>query len=107
MLGDGTVLTMRAARCFRKEQKGRCSDEESRVQWYVDLNVEQSMSKRCERWASEVKCGSRLLFHSLVELKAVSCTPVVERGRHEYQAAAACLIQLKSHARLQTTKQEL
>lgn len=66
----------------------------------------ECVSDRCERWASGVKCGGSLRLHSrrrLVELEAVSRTPVVEGGLHEYQTAAACLIRPNSHARLQTT----
>lgn len=102
--GDGT---MRAADCFRERTKGRVFRWGRRGSGNVGLYVEESVGDRCERWASEVKRGSRPMLYSLVErlveLEAVSCTPVVDWGWHEYQAAAACLIQPKSHARIQMT----
>lgn len=37
-----------------------------------------------------------------LNLRLCRATPAVERGWHEYQTAAACLIRPNSHARLQT-----
>ena len=68
----------------------------------------ECVSDMCDRWASGVESGEQIealgARWRLVELEAVSCySSGRKRGRHEYQTAAACLIQPNSHARLQTT----
>lgn len=56
----------------------------------------------CQGSSVGVDCSSEASGDWL-NLRLCCATPAVERGWHEYQTAAVCLIRPNSHARLQTT----